>query len=191
MHTCKHTIAITRPRLRHQDFYSFGLFNKSKLKSCLWALTYKHSFQNMVPFAIENPFFLQFPGSFIQACKLLNAGIYPLLICYTIYSICPITLIHYCKHTAGHSAPQEYINNSIKAWINEGNKEKYRLPLILISLRISVQVDIGVLSQIMTKYRLVCLFRCRCVFVCVCGICTCTCKLKVHAGAVMYAFAVV
>lgn len=73
---------------------------------------------------------------------------------------------------------------------NKGQKEKHRLPLIFLSQRISVQVDIGVLSQIMTT---VAIDQCAYVRVCVCVylcICTCTCKLKVHIGSVIYTFAV-
>lgn len=46
---------------------------------------------------------------------------------------------------------------------NKGQKEKHRLPLIFFSQRISVQVDIGVLSQIMTT---VAIDQCACVCVC-------------------------
>lgn len=69
---------------------------------------------------------------------------------------------------------------------NKGQKEKRRPPLIFFSQRISVQVDIGVLSQIMTT---VAIDQCACVRVCVC-LCICTCKLKVHIGSVIYTFAV-
>lgn len=48
-----------------------------------------------------------------------------------------------------------------------------------------MQVDIGVLSQIMTKYKSVCVkCTCVCLSVYLC-ICTCTCKLKVHAGVML------
>ena len=50
------------------------------------------------------------PVNVVSECLHLPAINLPYTICANTF-----TLMHYCKHTAGHSAPGEDLNNTIKA----------------------------------------------------------------------------